>query len=171
MYVKQLLPHFPDFVLPTCATADDVRVEKPILFLAMITAASSEIDSKLNARLIIELRQMIADRVFMKGEKSVELVQALLITTSWSYPPHKYDEAKFYQLIHMAATMALEIGLGKKFGDSAHSTSPAEPDALTFASFGNTLRAIPVRGLPVSSESMEGRRALVSCYIKCYGYD
>ncbi|MCJ1431938.1 hypothetical protein MMC27_001294 [Xylographa pallens] len=172
IYVNEMSPHFPDVVLPTGSIVDGVRREAPVLFLAVITAASSTVDGKLNTRLTTELRQVLADRVFMKGNKSVELVQALLITTSWSYPSAKYDEAKFYQLIHVTATMALEIGLGKKTGDFNRFTPSGQHDDsdLTGSRFvWNPWYSTSMSGLPSRDDNYEGCREIVSCYIKCSG--
>ncbi|MCJ1283812.1 hypothetical protein MMC26_003143 [Xylographa opegraphella] len=172
IYVDQMSSLSPDVILPEDATVDNVRLEKPVLFLAVITAASSTVDGILNTRLTTELRQVFADRVFMKGDKSLELVQALLITTSWSHPSAKYDEAKFYQLIHMTATMALEIGLGKKTGDSSRSTSLAKHDSSNFTSSRYVVGSWPsvsLNGSPLRRNGYEGCRAIVSCYIKCSG--
>ena len=174
MYVNQMSPHSSDVILPADSTANTVRRETPVLFLAVITAASSTVDGRLNSRLTTELRQAIADRVFMNGGKSVKLVQALLITTSWSYPSDKYDEAKFYQLVHMTATMALEIGLGKKPGDSSFSTPPEDHDdtnSTSVRSVKGSWHSTSVNGLSLTRNNSEGCRAIVSCYIKCSGYD
>ncbi|MCJ1377722.1 hypothetical protein MMC17_000818 [Xylographa soralifera] len=172
IYVNEMSPHSPDVVLPKGSIVDGVRREQPVLFLAVITAASSTVDGKLNARLTTELRRVFAERVFMKGEKSVELVQALLITTSWSYPSDKYDEAKFYQLIHITATMALEIGLGKKAADSSHSSPPAEHNGSNFTgsrSVWGSWHSPSMGGPALRRDNSEGCRAIVSCYIKCSG--
>ncbi|MCJ1390085.1 hypothetical protein MMC18_002943 [Xylographa bjoerkii] len=172
IFINELSPHFPNVTLSRTSTANDVRREKPMLFLAMITAASSTINRKLNALLTTELQQVFANRIFMKGDKSIELVQALLITTSWSFPSLKYDEAKFYQLIHVAATMALEMGLGKKISDFTHSTPPAPSDDMSLTgtrSFGVSWNSTPLSVPPLKHESGEGCRAIVTCYITCSG--
>ena len=168
IYVNEMSPHSPDVMLPKDLTIDVVRRATPVLFLAVMTAASSTVDGGLNTWLSTELRQVFADRVFMRGDKSIELVQALLITTSWSYPSDKYDEATFYQLIHMTATMALEIGLGKNTGDPSHSTPPNSTGTSYDLGSGHTnSRSGPL----MRRDNSEGCRAIVSCYIKCSGYD
>ncbi|MCJ1405253.1 hypothetical protein MMC11_008480 [Xylographa trunciseda] len=172
VYVSELSPYYPDIVLPRGQTLRDIRMKKPVLFLAIITAASSAVDAQLNAQLTTELRHVFANRVFMNGDKSIELVQALLITTSWSYPSVKYDEAKFYQLIHMTATMALEIGLGKKTGGLTYSPQLADCDNLNLAGppfEGTSWQSTPTRGPLLRPDISEGCRAIVSCYVKCSG--
>lgn len=109
----------------------------------------------------------------MRGQKSIELVPSLLVTTSWSYPPDKYDEAKFYQRVHMTATMALEVGLGTKMGDSVRSTQPGELDAVKVTvtrCFGDSSVSTPMSAAPVETGIVEKGRAIVSSYIECSGY-
>lgn len=114
-YNSELAQHFPVVLLPPTTTARELRRSKPILFLAVITAACCGYDSHLYGVLFDEIAKLFAEQVFINGEKSLELVQALTIISVWYCPPHEVASGKplrFYQYIHIAATMALDIGLG-----------------------------------------------------------
>lgn len=91
----------------------ELRRSKPYLFLAVMAAASSETPG-VQRILQKELMELFAEKIVIVGEKNLELVQALQIAVIWYWPPEHFEELKFYQLIHMAAIMALDIGLGKK---------------------------------------------------------
>ncbi|PWW79114.1 hypothetical protein C7212DRAFT_47113, partial [Tuber magnatum] len=113
-YVEDLVPHFPAVVFPPGTTADEVRKEKPTLFLAILASASRMNHPDLHYALHKEISRALADKIMINGEKNLELVQALLVTALWYYPPEHAEELKFNMLTHQAAAMALEIGLGRK---------------------------------------------------------
>ncbi|KAL2176035.1 uncharacterized protein P884DRAFT_226915, partial [Thermothelomyces heterothallicus CBS 202.75] len=112
-YTTEMCQHLPGVVLPPGMTASELRASKPILFLALMTAASSEM-SRLQRALNNEIMQVFADRVIVRGQKSLELVQAILVSVIWYWPPERFEELKFYQLVHIAAVMAVDIGLGRR---------------------------------------------------------
>ncbi|POS79750.1 hypothetical protein DHEL01_v201845 [Diaporthe helianthi] len=111
-YNYQMAPHLPGVVIPPHLTADELRKTKPVLFLAIMAAASSGLP-EIRRVALRELMQTFAHRILIIGEKSIELVQALNLTVMWYIPPECLDDLKFYQLVHMAMIMALDLGLGK----------------------------------------------------------
>lgn len=113
-YVEDLVQHLPAVVFPAGTTAEDVRREKPTLFLAILAAASGTSDPELHKTLYNEISRAFAERVMMNGEKSLELVQSLSISSMWYFTPDHYQELKFYMYIHQAAVMALDIGITRK---------------------------------------------------------
>lgn len=148
-YVNELVQYHPTVVFPEGCTADEIRRTKPALFLAVIAAAAGTSDPDLNRSLNKEISQLYAERIIMNGEKSLELVQSLLITLMWYYPPDNFEDLKFYQYIHIAATMSLDIGIGKKprIGTSREYTRSGNP--------------LPNSGL------IDCRRTLLACYLNC----
>ncbi|KAK4240802.1 hypothetical protein C8A03DRAFT_12871 [Achaetomium macrosporum] len=112
-YMTQMCPHLPGVVIPPGTTAADLRASKPLLFLAIMAAASSEMPA-LQRTLTKELMQVLAEKIIIRGNKSLEVIQAIQIATIWYWPPERFEELKFYQLVHVAAVMAIEIGLGRK---------------------------------------------------------
>jgi hypothetical protein len=131
-YNTSLVHYFPSVSFPPEVTIGELRTTKPTLFLAAIAAASGKEGARLYSILNTEVLSAYAHRTVIQGEKSLELVQALTITSIWYYPPGKYSQLKFYEYIHMAATMALDIGLGtnpKTFrnrrGTDSEGNSPA----------------------------------------------
>ncbi|KAJ5678834.1 Transcription factor [Penicillium macrosclerotiorum] len=113
-FIHELASFFPLVVLPSNTTAAHLRQTKPILFLSVIAAASISIDAGLASVLNREMVRLYAERFFIEGEKSLELVQALLIMIIFYYPPTSPLKLQFYQYTHIASTMALEIGLATK---------------------------------------------------------
>lgn len=94
--------------------AEDVRRSKPVLFLAILSAASNTIRPDLQPTFTSEVMRVLADRVIYRGEKTLEIVQALQVITIFYQPPDRYEELNFNQLIHIAAVMGIDIGMGKR---------------------------------------------------------
>lgn len=154
-YVQKMIPHMPAVVFPAGTTAADVRKEKPTLFLAILSAASASNYPQLQRSLTKEVMTIYAERVIMNGEKTLELIQALHISTLWYWPPEHFEELKFYQLIHIAAVMAIDIGMGKR------NKSPKGKDVGLW-------RDHPWRRHPYPDpESIEARRTWLACYFLC----
>lgn len=112
-YKEHMLRHLPSVVFPPGMSIMELRRSKPYLFLAVMAAASSETHG-LQRVLQRELMELFAEKIVIVGEKNLELIQALHVAVIWYWPPEHFEELKFYQLVHMSAVMALDIGLGKK---------------------------------------------------------
>ncbi len=81
------------------------------------------------------------------------------VTALWYKPPEKAEQTNFYQIIHMAAVMALDIGLGKRFNPAKAKRGFGGPNA----------KYVPGPGkiLPQDSDTLEARRAWLGCYYLC----
>lgn len=112
-YNYQMAPHLPGVVFPPNLTAGELRRTKPVLFLAIMAAASSA-TPEVQRIAVKQLMESFADRIVIIGEKSIELVQALAVAVLWYWPPEHVEDLKFYQLVHMGMIMALDLGLGKR---------------------------------------------------------
>ncbi|CAG8909459.1 unnamed protein product [Penicillium egyptiacum] len=113
-FIHELAFFFPLVVLPSNTTAAQLRQTKPILFLSVIAATSISVDAGLAAVLNREMVRLYSERFFIEGEKSLELVQALLLMIIYYFPPASPLKLQLYQYTHIASTMALEIGLANK---------------------------------------------------------
>lgn len=122
-FIHELSTIFPLVILPPNTTAEKLRQTAPVLFLSVISAAAISIDADLAGVLNREMIRLYADRFFIEGEKSLELVQALLLMMIFYFPPSSPLKLQFYQYTHIASTMALEIGLATK-----RRTSQKKPD-------------------------------------------
>ena len=104
-YVTTLSPHFPILSFPSYVKASDVRTARPMLFLAILSVTSAPIRPDLQQDLIAELSRQLSERVMFMGEKSMELVQALLIYTTYYVRSHFAKDLAFNQYIHAAVVM------------------------------------------------------------------
>jgi hypothetical protein len=115
-YVTDFVPHFPAVPFPPGTTAQQVRTEKPILFLAILSGTSygANLPEHTQVALEKEMRDVLATCIWMNGEKSLQLVQALQVTALWYRPPANFEQHMFYQMVHMSTIMAIDIGIGKR---------------------------------------------------------
>lgn len=159
-YVTKLAPNLPAVVFPPGTTADQVFKEKPILYCCILSAASfGTLHQDVTKQLAREAVGAIADCVVRNGAKSLELIQAMQVTALWYKPPEQAEQTNFYQIIHMAAVMALDIGLGKRFNPAKARRGFGGPNA-NFAPG-------PQKTLPQDSDTLEARRAWLGCYYMC----
>ncbi|KAL1848334.1 hypothetical protein VTK73DRAFT_10142 [Phialemonium thermophilum] len=146
-YQSQLSVLRPFVVFPPETPAGQLRAARPVLFLAILVASTSTLDKAICDELNELLLQSYAERIIVRGEKSLELVQALLVSTNWHCHAKNFDHLNFHQQLHMAATMAIDLDLGKK---------PNRP--------------LPTSSLDSSEAArllLERRRTLVACYNCC----
>ncbi|KAL5084792.1 hypothetical protein Trisim1_011461 [Trichoderma cf. simile WF8] len=99
---------FSPVLLPPEASLDYLRLERPCLFLAILTACARD---HLQARLEVEFRKMLADRVIVNAEKNLDLLQGLLVYLTWNHLYFNPAKEQIYQLSQMATTMAAELKL------------------------------------------------------------
>jgi hypothetical protein len=151
-YHKEMCRYLPIVVFPASTTAAEIRRTKPILFLSIIAASVAAFRPELQPKLISEVTRVVSDRIVYRGEKSLELVQAVQILTIYYQPPEKYEELNFNQMIHIAAVMALDIGMGKRSKSGAISIWKEYMD-----------KKAP---LP-DTNAAETRRAWLGCYYMC----
>jgi hypothetical protein len=151
-FMTELVPHLPFLHFPAVLSAQDVNRKHPILFLAILAASATGVDPRLGRMLTTKLEKIYVDRVFVGGEKSMELVQALLISAVWYYPPEKFANLKFTQYAHMAANMALDIHIG--MGLSSEATLAKDRDILSLETTS-------------AGSSLTSRRTYTACYLLC----
>ena len=115
-YQFQLAPCYPIVPLTDTTSPKDIRRKSPVLFLAIIAAAAAVSPDKLRDALHDEILQTYASHVMTKGIKSLELLQAMLITIAWYRPCGSYNDTKYLQYTQAASLMAHELNLGKPTG-------------------------------------------------------
>jgi Fungal specific transcription factor domain len=156
-YVDEMAPHMPAVIFPPGTTAADIRKSKPTLFLSILSAGSSTNHPEIQRTLTKEVMQIYANKIICNGEKSIELVQSLLISTIWYWPPDHFEELKFYQLVHLAAVMAIDLNIGRKNKSNKFRTT------IVGLWRDSTLRRSPFP----DPEALECRRVLLTCYFLC----
>lgn len=172
---------FPVVVFPADYPVEKLRAEKPVLFLAVLAVSSGLMHPALYKALNKELIKVLAEKAVINGNKSLELVQSYLLSTVWYFAPNRLEELKFYQLLHMALAMALDLGLGSRatagcgsarrmVGPSSNCQSKqgsatAPPPSLHQA-FDKFFRLRGRTSFP-DPTALESRRIFVGLYVSC----
>lgn len=168
IYNNELVDHFPVVVFPGNYSVESLRAEKPTLFLAVMAAAARKSQPELSTILNKFVLQSYATRIFMNSEKSLELVQSMIVIVVWYSPPDGVSQGqhKYYEYTHMAATMALDLGLGTKPSQTERLES-RYPEVESHTSV-DTNDVSPQPEL--NSTNLESRRTFLSCYMISCGY-
>lgn len=74
--------YFPFVTIPPQPCLDSFRLERPFLLLSILATSSGE-RRALQENLDEHLRQVLARRVFLKYERSLDLLQGLLVYLTW----------------------------------------------------------------------------------------
>ncbi|KAF1990331.1 hypothetical protein K402DRAFT_410399 [Aulographum hederae CBS 113979] len=153
-YIHDVSPYFPAVPIAPGTNPQTFREQKPILFLAIISSICFGVGIPHEAQqaLARELREQFAESMWKQGEKSLELIQALQVSTLWYRPPSNFEQHMFFQMVHMSAIMAIDIGMGKRQSQMKRKWFGQDP---------------PFRRLTHMTETAEARRAWLVSYFLC----
>ena len=131
-----------------------VRENRPLLFIAILAAAGPSLTTQKNLNtLLMETKRRLAHELLVEGLKTVECIQALHVTCMWYKPSNKFQKHTFYQLIHIASNMAIELGLNRPINKRQRQMFSNQDPYLHWI-------------LP-NPESIECRRTWLVCYYCC----
>lgn len=153
-YVRNMAPHLPFVVFPPHTVASDVRRSRPLLFLAILGAAAGTCHHDIQRTLTKEAFKIYADCLVGSGAKTLELVQAMLVSSIWYWIPDRWKEVREYELAHMAAVVGMEMGLGRKMW---------RPRCKYVLPGSSKLNLGRPSGYP-DPETLESRRTWLGCY-------
>lgn len=157
LYDAVMVHHFPLSLFPDSEDAGFIQQTKPTLFLAVVTAAAGTSEPELQTALGLQLTKDLGRRIFVEGEVSLELVQALTIAALFYSPSHNFEKLKYYQYIQMAGTLAMDIGFGRR--------DPSK-EIVSTASVQTWRTPNP----ETEREQNERNRTVIVCYINCLSY-
>ncbi|QKX63283.1 uncharacterized protein TRUGW13939_10452 [Talaromyces rugulosus] len=150
-YVSELSPVMPMVVFPPRTTMENVRSEKPILFWAIVATSINTIKPDVQPILMQETYRTFGEYIFARRQKSLELVQAMIICCLWYSSPERIEELNVYQLVHSAVIMAIDIGMNKQ----------VPKKKMTFRSIQEATRRIPIS---FNADGIETRRTWICLY-------
>ncbi|RMZ70411.1 cercosporin resistance [Pyrenophora seminiperda CCB06] len=94
---------------------DHLRAKCPVLLLAVITYTITQeaqgVDLEVNDDLVRETVRILGDEVIGKGQRSLELVQALLTAALWNKSTRRGLQGSCYQIVQLASDMAIDLGI------------------------------------------------------------
>jgi hypothetical protein len=104
-----MAPHFPFIVIPPGTNAQNFRSSKPFLFESIILASSYR-DVQRQQQLRSENLRSMTDRLFVRGEKSLDLMQGMLVFAVW-YQHQLTQPPQFTNVVHLAVALMYDLGL------------------------------------------------------------
>ncbi|KAF2754154.1 hypothetical protein EJ05DRAFT_150626 [Pseudovirgaria hyperparasitica] len=116
-------PHFPFVIIPPGMSAEDLRHKCPFLFLAIMNVCLED-RLPLQRLLLRDSKRVISKRVLEDEEKSLELLQGLLVHICW-YHYHVPQSKNSFMLLQMASSMVSDMGLDRQ---SAQDTGLSEDE-------------------------------------------
>lgn len=113
-FISDLNPLCPLVAFPPGTTAESVRRTRPMVFLAILAAGCIQLVPEIHAEVTEELAKQFAHRIFLIFERSVDLMQALLIHTTWVGKHKNAKDVGFNQYIHSAIVMGHDMGMSRR---------------------------------------------------------
>lgn len=125
-----------------------VRTKSPVLLLSVlvytVTQHTQGTELEVHDELVRETMYIIGSELIGRGQRSIELVQALLVAAFWNKTSRKGQQGSCYQLIQLATDMAIDLGIA-----------------------GPSLTPSPVAYFDMHEDlaSLEARRTWLACYV------
>lgn len=84
IFRTKMSPLFPFIMLPANVTAEQLRRERPFLYLNICAAPCQ--NASRQREILQAMREAVAERVVLQGEHSLDLLQGLLVHLAWFSP-------------------------------------------------------------------------------------
>jgi hypothetical protein len=99
--------YFPFVVIPNDWTLQYMMRENPMLLLAILTTMCNS--THLQKKLDSGFRKVLSQRVIVHGEKSLDILQGLLVYLAWNPFHLKPMSRQLHQFVQMATTMTMDL--------------------------------------------------------------
>ncbi|KIX02452.1 uncharacterized protein Z518_08393 [Rhinocladiella mackenziei CBS 650.93] len=107
----EMSQYFPFVVVPPDATAVAFKEGKPFLFRCCVTAACHP-DPHVQRQLVEELLRYLGDRMLLNSERSLDLLQGVLVLIAW-YQFYNHYNPQLMNLLHLASALVIDLGLNR----------------------------------------------------------
>jgi hypothetical protein len=105
---RELNRRFPFVDVPAHVDISYMIINRPLFTVAVCSSASSA-RPEAQDRLTQAFRHAISSKLFILGEKSMDIMLGLLVHVAWSH--YNTSHARLYQNLHLLAAMAADQGL------------------------------------------------------------
>ncbi|KAK3353399.1 hypothetical protein B0T25DRAFT_209795 [Lasiosphaeria hispida] len=158
LYRTDCAPKFPFVRIPRCLTAYELSERQPFLFRAVIQVMAPQ-NALIQRDVARWIREQIAERVVVNQEKTLEILQALLIFIAWG-ELHFYIDPRGTNLLQIAAGLVIELGLNRPV--KAGGRDLAVPSHVSNHFVDEARRLKGVRARP--PHTLEDMRAFLGCF-------
>ncbi|OAQ66003.1 fungal transcriptional regulatory protein [Pochonia chlamydosporia 170] len=155
IYTTEYAPNFPFVLIPSTMNPHSLHAESPGLFWAIMTAIAPQ-SFTLQQDVKTWFRQYIAEHMIVRQEKSLHLLQAILIHLAWG-DFHFYINSEATNFLQLAFALVMDLRLDKSPESSAATVRSLLGEAWTALHQG-----IPYRlGVP---HTLDDKRAVLGFY-------
>jgi hypothetical protein len=81
VFMHRMLPLFPFLVIPAHITAEDLRRDKPFLYMNISMIACP--NAPRQREIADAIQEYVAEHIIIKGEQGLDLLQGLLLNVTW----------------------------------------------------------------------------------------
>ncbi|XEV05307.1 hypothetical protein FSHL1_010594 [Fusarium sambucinum] len=114
LYKRDYVPHFPFVPLSGIMTSHELYIESSLLFWTIL-AVVSPLEDKVQMEFKSWFRRYLAEHVVVRQEKSIDILQAILIYLGWN-DFHFYGELQVTNIVQMAIGLVIDLRLDKFAG-------------------------------------------------------
>ncbi|EXJ84297.1 hypothetical protein A1O3_04964 [Capronia epimyces CBS 606.96] len=151
---SDMAPFFPFVVIPDRVSARELQDRKPFLYMTIMMASLRQ-GAAQQLTLARRIGDSLSERVLLKGEQNLDLLQGLLVYLAW-YHFNISTGAQFSTLLHMALAMVTDLGLGKPAAIKA-------VKSLGLMTDGKAKTYLKDRHWITTPHTLEERRAFLGC--------
>ncbi|RFU79630.1 hypothetical protein TARUN_2603 [Trichoderma arundinaceum] len=171
---SRMLHHFPFVHLPVHLTAEQLQVERPFLFRAIVCVTSASAENKRESSL--ELKRVLCEMAFLQmsphqKQQTVDLLLGLLVYIAWGWE-HLHSRRSLSRLMAVATSLAGELrSLDQAVPEITRTISRLEPkgsfdDIYSSATATTaTTATTPGAGTTYTKLYLERQRAILGCFV------
>jgi hypothetical protein len=110
-YKRLMSPNMPWLIISPGMTASYLASSEPLLMHAIRVVVYFH-DSARQQVMAKELMRDISERLLINGEKSLEILQGILVFSNW-YNPHLYSHQHSTNLLHLAIALTTDLNIDR----------------------------------------------------------
>ncbi|KAM0420403.1 hypothetical protein ACHAPT_011823 [Fusarium lateritium] len=125
-FQANMLPNVPFIYLSPDATAEQLRLERPFFFRAIVAVSATSIQHKVERGR--ELKKILAHETLVDNRSSLDLLQGLLTYVAWGSDQFLTKTETMSRLVMMAMSMVYDLGLNRPPPPDEHMIGPFVPE-------------------------------------------
>ena len=172
IFKTRMSPLFPFVVVPAHITAEQLRREKPFLFLNIVMISCQ--DAVRQRDIVTAVKQYVAEHIVSEGEHNMDLLQGLLVHLSWFISvPRLPEESTNSDCANIDVSPAANINISAQL-DILLQLAMAQIISLNLNQGRSALRSLDrplsylkaadIQPNQIPPRTLEERRAYLGCY-------
>lgn len=133
-YRNKMYSNYSLIEVPESVTAEMLRRESPLLFLAIMSISSVAMEGIEKHEACITIHNQAIDAIIYEtmilGNKSLELLKCLILLNMWYNTPEMHHHQKSHLITHLCTTLAIDLGLGGTTYENHHASDGIKYDRI-----------------------------------------